>query len=68
VARSPSSTGADSSRRPAALRPAPGNHQHLIREDERIVAGQVTLTDAPSPGQPVRTAAIDKLTINVISI
>ena len=26
---------------------------HLIREDERVAAGQVTLTDAPSPVGPL---------------
>jgi hypothetical protein len=40
---------------------------HLIREDERIAAGSVTLTDAPSVSRPVRAAAIDKPDINVIS-
>jgi hypothetical protein len=33
---------------------------HLIREDGRIAAGQVTRTGAPSPSRPVRTAAVDK--------
>ena len=40
---------------------------HLIREGERIAAGQVTLTDAPSPSRPVGTATIDRPDINMIS-
>jgi hypothetical protein len=40
---------------------------HLIREGERIAAGQVALTDAPSLSRPVGTATIDKSDINVIS-
>jgi hypothetical protein len=40
---------------------------HLIREDGRVAAGQVNLTDAPSPSRPVWAATIDKPTINMIS-
>jgi hypothetical protein len=39
---------------------------HLIREDERVAAGQVTLDRRAIPSRPVGTAAIDRSDINVI--
>ena len=41
---------------------------HVIREGERIIARQLTLTGAPSPRSAVKTADIDQSPINVISL